>query len=65
MTQIQNPKFQIFKRHPFISGVNPKSKIQNWLACKASDENNKEATPDTPQEYLNCFTTKLDKNGKH
>ncbi|MEH2074221.1 hypothetical protein [Nostoc sp.] len=34
------------------------------LTGKASDDNNKEATLVPPQEYLNCFTTKLDKNGK-
>jgi hypothetical protein len=35
----------------------------NWTG-KASDDNNKQATPVPPQEYLNCFTTKLDKNAK-
>lgn len=41
-------------------GVSPPAS----LTCIASDDNNKEATPIPPQEYLNCFTTKLDKNGK-
>jgi hypothetical protein len=42
----------------------PQSQIQNLLTCKVSDDNNKEATLVPPQEYLTCFTTKLDKDGK-
>ncbi len=50
-----NPKFKI---------SNLKSQIQNLLTCKLSDDNSKETTLAPQQEYLNCFTTKLHKNGK-